>query len=159
MTETYVDIWVYRAKIASIFLAVASGLGLGIGSYTFVYARGFSYMTDSPEACANCHIMQGHFDAWIKSSHHAVAVCNDCHTPHSFFGKYWVKALNGFHHSLAFTTGNFPDTIMIKPKNRAVTENTCRSCHADMVERIDAFGHGPQALDCIRCHNSVGHLR
>ena len=153
------ELWIRRAVVASIFFAVASGLGLGIGSYTFIYAKGLSYMTDAPETCANCHVMQDHLDAWIKSSHHAVAVCNDCHTPHNFVGKYWVKALNGFHHSLAFTTGNFPDAIMIKPGNRVVAEQSCRSCHADMVARIDAFGHGPQALDCVRCHESVGHMK
>ncbi|HDP34885.1 MAG TPA: cytochrome c nitrite reductase small subunit [Candidatus Hydrogenedentes bacterium] len=144
---------------ASVFLGAVSGLGLGIGSYTFIYAKGLSYMTDAPETCANCHVMQEHYDGWIKSSHHAVAVCNDCHTPHTFLGKYWVKGMNGFHHSLAFTTGNFPDQIEIKPGNRAVTESSCRYCHADMVEQIDAFGHGPQALDCIHCHNTVGHLK
>ncbi len=159
MAPIQYSIWVQRALYASVFLGVVSGLGIGIGSYTFIYAKGFSYMTDAPETCANCHIMQEHLDAWVKSSHHAVAVCNDCHTPHTFIGKYWVKALNGFHHSLAFTTGNFPDQIQIKPGNRAVVEGACRHCHADMVERIDAFGHGPQALDCVRCHDSVGHLR
>ncbi len=159
MTTGQSGIWMQRALYASVFLGVISGLGLGIGSYTFIYAKGFSYMTDAPETCANCHIMQEHLDAWVKSSHQSVAVCNDCHTPHTFFGKYWVKGLNGFHHSLAFTTGNFPDEIMIKPGNRAVVEASCRHCHEDMVARIDAFGHGPQALDCVRCHDSVGHLR
>src|SRR5688572_32577853 len=41
-----------------------------------------------------------HFDAWNKSSHRAVATCNDCHTPHNLVGKYTVKAKNGFWHSL-----------------------------------------------------------
>ncbi|MCK5861079.1 MAG: cytochrome c nitrite reductase small subunit [Candidatus Hydrogenedentes bacterium] len=159
MSVSQSDIWKKRALYASLFLIIVAGVGFGIGSYTFVYARGFSYMTDAPEACANCHVMQEYMDAWTKSSHHHVAVCNDCHTPHTFLGKYWVKSMNGFHHSLAFTTGNFPDQIQIKPGNRTVAENSCRHCHADMVEQIDSFGHGAQALDCIRCHESVGHLR
>ena len=151
--------WMRGVMWASVFFGVASGVGLGVGSYTFIYARGLSYMTDAPETCANCHVMQDHYDAWIKSSHKDVAVCNDCHTPHNFFGKYYIKALNGFHHSLAFTTGHFPDEIQIKPGNRAVTEGACRSCHADIVTAIDRFGHGPDALDCIRCHATVGHLK
>ena len=48
-----------------------------VGSYTFVYAKGYSYLTNDPAACANCHIMSEHFAAWTKSSHRAVAVCND----------------------------------------------------------------------------------
>ncbi len=143
----------------ALFMGAASGLGLGIGGYTFLYARGISYMGNAPETCANCHVMQEYLDAWIKSSHKDVAVCNDCHTPHTFVGKYWVKAMNGFHHSLAFTTGHFPDNIQIRPSNREVTEGACRYCHADMVQVIDSFGHGPGALECIRCHDTVGHLK
>jgi len=144
--------------VPACLVALFGGLGLGVGGFTFVYAKGFSYVSNDPAVCANCHVMRAHLDAWQKGSHHAVAVCNDCHTPHNFFGKYLTKGLNGFNHSLAFTTGNFPDNILIKKRNRAVTEQACRDCHAPMVREIDAFGHGPQALDCIRCHGSVGHM-
>src|SRR5687767_15805560 len=79
-------------KIAGgVVLTVALGLAVGVGTYTFVYARGYSYMTDNPEACANCHIMQEQFSAWVKSSHRSVAVCNDCHTPPAFVAKYMTK--------------------------------------------------------------------
>jgi hypothetical protein len=61
--------------------AILAGLTIGIGGYTFVYAKGYSYLTNDPAACANCHIMQDHYRAWTRASHHAVAVCNDCHTP------------------------------------------------------------------------------
>ena len=53
-------------------LVIALGLGLGIGGYTFLYAKGLSYMSTDPEVCANCHIMQPQYDSWQKSSHHAV---------------------------------------------------------------------------------------
>lgn len=41
-----------------IVLGVTLGLAVGVGAYTFVYARGYSYLTDNAEACVNCHIMQ-----------------------------------------------------------------------------------------------------
>lgn len=151
--------WVRIAVLTSLFFGLVAGAGLGIGGYTFVYAKGFSYMGNAPETCANCHVMQDHLDSWAKSSHKQVAVCNDCHTPHNFLGKYYVKAMNGFHHSLAFTTGRFPDYIRIRPSNHTVTEDACRYCHGDIVQAIDSLGHGPQALDCIRCHDTVGHLK
>ena len=71
-------------------LLVASVLGgaVGLGGYTFVYAKGYSYLTNDPAACANCHIMREHFDAWTRASHRAVAVCNDCHTPPGLVPKY-----------------------------------------------------------------------
>jgi cytochrome c nitrite reductase small subunit len=90
-----------------------AGLFVGLGAYTFLYAKGYSYLTNNPEACANCHVMQAQYEAWLKSSHHVVAVCNDCHTPHNIIGKYAVKANNGFWHSFYFTTGYYPDTIEI----------------------------------------------
>ena len=58
------------------------GLIMGTGVYTFIYAEGGSSLSNDTTACANCHVMQSHYDAWIKSTHHSVAVCNDCHTPH-----------------------------------------------------------------------------
>ena len=79
------------------------GAALGVGSYTFAYARGWAYLTDDARACANCHVMNEQYDGWIKSSHRSVAVCNDCHVPHSFVAKYcdeshqWLPALVPLH--------------------------------------------------------------
>jgi len=139
-------------------LAVSLGAAVGIGAYTFVYAKGASYLTNDPAACANCHVMQGHYDGWIKSSHRSVAACNDCHTPPGFVPKYLTKASNGFWHSFGFTTGRFPDPLRIKPHNRAITEQSCRKCHADVVVAMDG-SHGQTPLRCVKCHASVGHLR
>lgn len=142
----------------SLLVACLVGAAVGIGSFTFLYARGGSYLVDDPQACANCHIMQANYDAWIKSSHHAVATCNDCHSLHDPIGKLWTKARNGFNHSLAFTTGNFPEPIMITPSNRAVTEFACRYCHQEVVEAIDTHFHAESEMSCIRCHSDVGHM-
>ena len=147
-----------RVPFTLVLLAVTVGLAAGIGAYTFVYARGASYLTNDPAACANCHIMREQYDGWIASSHRAVAACNDCHTPHAVLGKYATKALNGFWHSFAFTTGRFDEPIRINERNRAVTESACRSCHADIVHAIDAAPKRGSALPCIQCHRSVGHL-
>jgi cytochrome c nitrite reductase small subunit len=144
----------------ALLLGALLGVAVGVGAYTFGYARGASYFTNDPAACANCHVMNEQYDGWRKSSHHAVAVCNDCHTPPGFLPKYFTKASNGFWHSFYFTTGDFPDPIRIRPRNREVTEAACRKCHQDIVEAIDvAHGaaHGQERAECLRCHNSVGH--
>ncbi len=139
-------------------LAAILGIGIGIGAYTFVYAKGASYLTNDPAACVNCHVMREQFDGWIKGSHRSVAACNDCHTPPGLVGKYTTKALNGFWHSVAFTTGWFHEPIDITPRNRAVTESACRGCHGAIVQAIEADARsGP--LACLTCHASVGHLQ
>ena len=154
-----------KTHMAALAAAIGAGLAVGLGTFTFGYARGASYLTNDPAACANCHVMTEHFQAWSKSSHHAVAVCNDCHAPHDLIGKYATKARNGFWHSFFFTTGRYPDPLRITLRNRDVTEGTCRFCHADIVDQIDApaAAHGgargaDAATSCIRCHAYVGHL-
>jgi len=148
-----------NSSTIAIVLAVLVGLLIGLGLYTFVYAKGYAYLTNDPAACTNCHVMQAQYDAWLKSSHHSVAVCNDCHTPHNLIGKYAVKANNGFWHSFYFTTGHYPDTIEIPRFDQRVTENACRRCHENITSAIDGnVAHGrAEGLQCTRCHNSVGH--
>lgn len=145
-----------RQKIEGAIVVLA-GLAVGLGCYTFVYAKGYSYLLNDPSACANCHVMRDHLDGWVKSSHRSVAACNDCHTPHDLVGKYSTKALNGFFHSLAFTTGRFPDAIEIKERSRGITEAACRHCHEDVVLAMDG-PHQTQKVSCLRCHDAVGHL-
>ncbi|GAB4319228.1 MAG: cytochrome c nitrite reductase small subunit [Candidatus Sumerlaeia bacterium] len=146
-----------------VFPGVLFGALTGVGTFTFYYAKGASYMTNDPGACANCHVMNEQYNAWTKSSHHAVATCNDCHTPHNLAGKLATKALNGWNHSLAFTTGRFHEPIQITDRNRRITESACRSCHEPIVLMIDRHGEqggGAESgrLSCIECHRSVGHL-
>lgn len=147
--------WKKQSLAIAFVLAAMAGAVLGLGGYTFVYAKGYSYLGNNPEACANCHVMQDYYSAWLTGSHRQVAACNDCHAPHDLAGKLAVKAINGFHHSLAFTTGDYPANIHIRDFNRAVTEGACRSCHAEIVSAIS--GHQGEDVACVRCHFSVGH--
>jgi cytochrome c nitrite reductase small subunit len=143
--------------VASLVLSAAMGVAAGIGGFTFFYAKGSAYLHDDPAACVNCHVMNEQYDNWLRSSHRSVAVCNDCHTPEGFIPKYVTKARNGWHHSVAFTSGKFHEPIQISPHNRAITEARCRSCHQAVVQAIDARHQEGQELSCIRCHPSVGH--
>jgi cytochrome c nitrite reductase small subunit len=100
--------------------------------------------------------MKDYYDGWIKSSHRTAAVCNDCHTPHNFAGKYVTKALNGFLHSFAFTGRRYPDVIQITARSDRVTEGACRDCHAELTTSIATRRH-TNDIACIRCHFNVGH--
>ena len=140
-------------------LAVVVALGVlgGVGAFTFGYGQGYSYLLDDPRSCANCHVMDDHYDSWQASSHAHVATCNDCHLPHDFVGKWVVKADNGFFHSLAFTLENFHEPIRIKPRNRRVTQGACIHCHGDFVHDMLPVRTGGDMLLCAGCHPDVGH--
>lgn len=138
--------------------AVLIGILIGVGLFTFDYAEGGSYFSEDPNACINCHVMREQFDRWNRSSHHAVATCNDCHTPHVFPDKWIVKGINGWNHSLAFTTGLFPSNIRIRPFNTAVVEANCVACHRVMVGNVHRSADD-EALSCVSCHGNVGHER
>jgi cytochrome c nitrite reductase small subunit len=146
-----------RGAAVPIVLAVLTGAFVGVGVYTFGYAKGASYFTNDPAACVNCHVMREQYDGWMKGSHGKVAVCNDCHAPAGFFGKYATKAINGFNHSLAFTTQNFPENIRITARNYRITDQACLKCHAQMVENIRAGRAHRREISCIDCHREVGH--
>lgn len=140
-----------------IFLAVgAIGVLFGLGMFTLVYAEGTSYLSNDAETCVNCHIMREQYDRWNHSSHKAVAVCNDCHTPHNFIGKWAVKGINGFRHSYAFTTGNFEEPIRITQFNADIVQENCVRCHETAVSLMITNPQG-EAVRCVSCHGNVGH--
>jgi cytochrome c nitrite reductase small subunit len=141
----------------SIALTVLSGMLFGIGVFTFGYGKGASYLSNNPAACANCHVMQGHYDSWQNSSHRHVAVCGDCDLPHNHIGKLVTEADNGFFHSLAFTLENFHEPIRIKPRNRRVTQQTCIDCHAETAHQMLPEDPAGEMLSCVHCHGDVGH--
>jgi cytochrome c nitrite reductase small subunit len=131
-------------------LAALTGVFLGVGAYTFQFAKGLSYFSNDPAACANCHIMGDYFDSWLRSSHHGSAGCNDCHTPHSPLPKLITKAENGWNHSVKFTLQTFAEPIRIRAVNAGRLQENCVFCHGEFV---DAIGE----VVCTRCHLGVGH--
>jgi len=147
---------VVRVGRLPLLLAVVLGALVGLGTFTFGYGKGASYLSADAAACVNCHVMQEYQDGWQRSSHHAVADCIDCHLPHDTLPKYVAKADNGFFHSLVFTLGT-PNVIQIKPRNRRILHRNCVACHVDAVDPILPDSPHGEAQDCTRCHVDVGH--
>ncbi len=135
----------------------ALGLLLVAGLFTFDYAGGTSYLHDDPTACLNCHIMRDEYEGWQRGPHGLVTTCNDCHTGHSIAAKYASKAVNGFNHSWAFTTGRFSEPLQINDFNRRIAEANCRRCHGALVRAVDGFAPHSDAGACLRCHADMGH--
>lgn len=137
--------------------AALIGLVIGVGSYTFIYGKGYAYLSDDPKACVNCHVMKDQFESWEKSSHKNVATCNSCHTPENFYMKYINKAENGFWHSLKFTAGNYKDPIRIRKHNFEITMNACFKCHSGLINSAMHADGISQGKTCVNCHRAVGH--
>jgi cytochrome c nitrite reductase small subunit len=144
-----------------IALSVLLGVFVGLGTFTFGYAEGASYLSNDPTVCVNCHVMDPQYDSWQNGGHRHVAVCNDCHLPHDPIMKWVTKADNGFFHTMAFTLGGFHEPIQIKPRNRRVTQGACVYCHEEIVQNIlsveEGGGHGSSEPACIHCHMDAGH--
>jgi cytochrome c nitrite reductase small subunit len=142
----------------AVLACIVAGAAVGAGTFTFWYGEGLSYMSNDPVSCVNCHIMRDHYDGWQKASHHAHATCNDCHIPHDFLGKWFVKSENGFWHSYGFTFQNFHEPIMIRERNSRVLENNCVGCHRELIETVIGVPPDPPGgWNCIHCHTAVGH--
>lgn len=145
-----------RSGLWPLVVMLPLGMLAGIGSFTFGYGQGASYLSNQPTACTNCHVMQEYYDSWQKSGHRHVAVCNDCHLPHGT--RKWVtKADNGFFHSLAFTTGDYPRPLQIKPRNGRITQAACVDCHRKTVDDMSPAHAEGDTASCVSCHFQAGH--
>jgi cytochrome c nitrite reductase small subunit len=141
-----------------LFAVCLLGIPAGLGAFTFVYAKGFSYLSPDPRACVNCHVMNDQYDAWLKSGHRHTATCVECHLPAHGLAKWIAKADHGFRHSAAFTLQNFKEPIEITPHDRQLVQDNCVRCHGAFVHAVFA-SPGPvrHQLDCMHCHAGAGH--
>jgi cytochrome c nitrite reductase small subunit len=138
---------------------------LGLGSYVFYLSKAWSYLSDDPKVCVNCHIMSPEYATWSRSSHQRVS-CNDCHVPHtSVFAKFAFKAYDGLRHSAYFTLRLEPQVIRIREPGRAVVQENCKRCHAFKNERVSTLlvtGQNAacgQGRLCVECHRDTPHGR
>lgn len=148
----------FTSRAWGIAIAFVFGITFGLGLYTFIYARGLSYLSSDPQACVNCHAMNQVFEGWMSGDHRHVAVCNDCHLPHNAAWKWIIKSENGLYHSLVFTFMNVPMNIRARESSRNVVRENCRRCHSVMASNAIANINGrEESLDCLSCHRGTGH--
>ncbi|MBF0618674.1 MAG: cytochrome c nitrite reductase small subunit [Candidatus Omnitrophica bacterium] len=141
-----------------VFICAALGIAAGVSIFFFIYAKGYSYISNDPKACTNCHVMQEDYDSWAKSSHHQAAACNDCHLPRGFIERCYAKISNGFNYSRSFTLQNFVEPVRIAPLNLDALQYNCAACHSSMPEDIAAHKDaGKDQARCTQCHRSIGH--
>lgn len=145
---------------------ILSGLFFGFIGYLFYISKAWSYASDKPETCVNCHIMAPEYATWGHSSHRQYATCNDCHVPHNnIFNKYYFKAKDGLRHAAIFTLRREPQVIFIKDEGREAVLNNCVRCHGGLFDKLPLGAsvcpdpHDAAGKTCIDCHREVPHGR
>ena len=148
----------------AVIILLASIIGLSI--YTAYIAKAFSYLSDDPKTCVNCHVMYPQYATWFHSSHGRDATCNDCHVPHNnVFNKYFFKAKDGLRHSTMFALRLEPQVIFIKEEGAEAVQENCERCHAKVIEvmrnkaKAVNKGNTDKERRCWDCHREVPHGR
>lgn len=142
------------------------GVILGMCAYLFYVSRAWSYLSDKPSTCTNCHIMAPQYATWAHSSHRETANCNDCHVPHNnVFNKYYFKAKDGLRHATIFTLRAEPQVIFIKDAGKDVVQNNCLRCHSNLLSSFHEgnlhtnFYIQKKQRNCWECHRETPHGR
>ncbi|MFC1679688.1 cytochrome c nitrite reductase small subunit [Elusimicrobiota bacterium] len=140
------------------------GVALGLGLFIAHISNAFSYLSDDPRTCMNCHIMAPQYATWLHDSHRERASCTDCHVPHDNPAhQYYFKSMDGLRHSTIFTLKMEPQVIRIREPGKRVVQANCRRCHEDMLLRVRAgrsAGLGePEERLCWDCHRYTPHGR
>ena len=119
-------------------------------------SNALSYLSDSPDACANCHVMNEAYQSFRHSAHGRDLVCNDCHVPHgSVVEKYAFKSMDGLRHSTMFTLGLTPQSPQLSSAGQGVVQENCQRCHGVVLGELD-HGNGQQ---CWSCHRNTPHQK
>lgn len=143
-----------------------AGSFVGLSAYLVYVSKAYSYLSDSPEVCINCHVMGPYYATWQHSSHANNATCIDCHVPHtSIFAKYLFKAQDGIRHSTVFTMRTEPQRMQAIPEAQAVIYANCVRCHSQLNQEFVRTGHltahdikhGDDRA-CWDCHREVPHM-
>lgn len=127
-------------------LFLVGGIAVGLGGYTTYMSRAWSYLSDDPAACVNCHIMAPYYQSWNHSSHALWATCNDCHVPEGFIAGYSFKALDGLYHAAMFTLKAEPQVIRPRDASNKVILQNCNRCHTQLNTEFVNTGRGTMAL-------------
>ncbi len=103
------------------------------------------------------------YNDYLKSPHKSIT-CIDCHLPHSFVRKWASKAQTGLGHAYHFTFDkNLPTHFQANNQTKQWAQENCIRCHGDYAQNaVNATqnpNHKNSELNCVSCHQNVGHLR
>lgn len=133
---------------------ISVGIVIGLAVVVSRIANAASYLSDAPETCMNCHVMTDAYATWQRGSHGQVAVCNDCHVPHSnTVAKFAFKATDGLKHSYVFTLRKEPQVLQLSNGAVPVVQDNCLRCHSNQFAMIRLAASSERK--CWDCHNNI----
>ncbi len=151
-------------KYVSVLSVLAA---VGMFAYVVHASKMFSYMSEDPKVCINCHTMNTEYATWQHSSHREWTTCVECHLPQEpFIDKIIAKSRDGFKHSYAMTFRTYTgENIRISESAKHRIQANCISCHDEIVSQIMANSKLYQSAGdsdqidrkCWSCHRSVPH--
>ncbi|MCL1861694.1 MAG: cytochrome c nitrite reductase small subunit [Proteobacteria bacterium] len=148
-------------------LFLLGGVAAGLGLYSMYTARIFSYLSDDPAACVNCHIMSAAYKSWERSSHSKWTNCKDCHVPqYNKLAGLLFEAKDGLHHAAVLLTNNVPTAPRPLAGAAKVIQSNCVRCHTQLTlefvrvgkATITDFRHNDDKA-CWDCHRFVPHTK
>jgi len=153
-------------KYVAVFSVVAA---LGMFGYLVHTSKAFSYLTEDPKVCINCHTMNTEYATWQHSSHRGRATCVGCHLPQeSLADKLMAKSRDGFKHAYAMTFKTYQGrNIRISESARQRIQANCIYCHDEIVSqmiensKLYMAEESKEQFDrtCWSCHRGVPHGR
>ncbi len=162
--------------LALIVVGVVLGSGAVIGTQVAVQATGTN------EFCVSCHEMNVNLTEYSDTNHFknrsgVRAGCADCHIPHSYPEKLWVKSLAGAKDIYGHMLGVIDTPAKYEAKRYAMATSEqerlrkngsaeCKYCHN--FEAMNPAKQKPFAraehkraqetgLSCIECHKGIAH--
>ena len=151
-------------KYVSVLSVLAA---VGMFAYVVNASNMFSYLSEDPKVCINCHTMNTEYATWQHSSHRERATCVECHLPReSFVDKIFAKSRDGFNHSFAMTFRTYEgENIRISKDAKKRIQANCITCHREIVSQIMANNNlyqtkgesGKIDRSCWSCHRDIPH--
>jgi cytochrome c nitrite reductase small subunit len=137
-----------------IAIYLLAGIAAGLALFVARISNAASYLSDSPGACINCHVMTDAYVSWQRGSHGMVTVCNDCHVPYiNPVAKYAFKATDGLKHSYVFTLRLEPQVLDLSNGALPVVQDNCVRCHSQVMEMVQLSDSSQRK--CWDCHSNI----
>jgi len=143
-----------KKKKFFLYLAIIAAGGLLVFLFLLVGPPKLLARSESPDFCAQCHVMESEYEAWIHTGAHRRKKCVECHLPNENMGIHYVwKSIDGLKDVAFFYSGRVPEGIKLTSHGAKVLQANCIRCHQSAVEFIN------HDRKCWECHRRIAHKR